>query len=244
MTTRLLGHRGASVPAPENTAAAIRLALAHGAEGVEIDVRALADGSAVLMHDADVGRTTDGEGALAAMSADDVAQLDAGGWKSPEFVGEAVPRLDDVLAEFLGKAYLALEMKEILPEPVLDAIGRAYRDHLGAELVLASFDARALERARDVAPAVPRTLILGPKTPFPPAELIQYLGLTGLFAPDPRTDERLVIECRRAGLSPTVYTVNDPGRAEVLAALGVEGIISDDPKALRPHLRRPDEVAG
>ena len=244
MTTRLLGHRGASVPAPENTATAIRLALSHGAEGVEFDVRALADGTAVLMHDAEVDRTTNGEGALASMSYEAVAALDAGGWKGEEFAGERVPRLEDILAEFLGKAYLALEMKEILPEPALAAIGQAYREHLGAELVLASFDARALERARDIAPAVPRTLILGPQTPFPPAELIQYLGLTGLFAPDQRTDERLVIECRRAGLSPTVYTVNDTGRAEVLAALGVEGIISDDPQTLRPHLPRADEVAG
>ena len=181
-------------------------------------------------------RTTDGQGAISGFDRRSVAKLDAGSWKDPRFAGERVPLLDDVLAEFLGRAFLAVEMKEVLPDPILQAIGEAYRASLGAEVLLASFDAKALERARDIVPALPRAVILGAQTPMPPPELASYLGLAGLFAPEGRVDERFVVECRRSGLALTVYSVDDPGRAEALMAMGVEGIIVDDPGRMRPHL--------
>ncbi|MCA9753382.1 MAG: glycerophosphoryl diester phosphodiesterase [Gemmatimonadetes bacterium] len=235
MIRRLLGHRGASARTPENTATALRAALQDGADGLEFDVRCLGDGTPVLMHDANVDRTTDGTGPLADFDRRSIARLDAGSRKNRDFAGERVPLLEDVLAEFLGRAYLAIEMKEILPEEVLRTIGDAVRANVAADAVLASFEAKALERARDVVPALHRSLILGRETPFPPPELATYLGLSGMFAPHDRIDERFVVECRRLGLSLFAYTVNDPGRAELLLALGVEGIISDDPRALRPH---------
>jgi glycerophosphoryl diester phosphodiesterase len=240
VTPRLLGHRGASERAPENTAAAFRAALQDGADGIELDVRALGDGTAVLMHDSTVDRTTDGQGEVSSFDRRSIARLDAGSWKDGAFAGERVPLLDDIMSEFLGRAYIAVEMKEVLPEAILQALNAAYHDHLGAELVLASFEGKALERARDIAPAIPRTLILGNETPLPPPQLVSYLGLSALFAPDARVDERLVIECRREGMALSAYTVNDPGRAEFLAALGVEGIISDDPGKIRPHLPRDE----
>jgi glycerophosphoryl diester phosphodiesterase len=238
VTPRLLAHRGASAHAPENTAAALRAALQLGADGLEFDVRALSDGTAVLLHDETVDRTTDGQGAVAAYDRRSIARLDAGSWKDARFAGERIPLLEDVLAEFLGRAYLAIEMKEVLPEAILRSIGDAYRSSLAAEVLLASFDGKALERARDVVPALPRAIILGPQTPMPPTELVAYLGLAGLFAPSGRVDERFVVECRRAGLALTVYSVDDPGSAETLMAMGVEGVITDDPKLLRPHLPR------
>jgi glycerophosphoryl diester phosphodiesterase len=74
----IIGHRGASADAPENTLAAFRLARAQGAEGIEFDVQLSADGWPVVMHDDDVARTTDGEGQVTAHEAGGFEGADAG----------------------------------------------------------------------------------------------------------------------------------------------------------------------
>lgn len=227
----VLGHRGARAQVAENTLPSLRRAMVDGADGFEFDVRMLGDGTPVLLHDDTVDRTTNGKGKLSAFDRESVQRLDAGN-------GERIPRLDDVLSEFLDKAHLALEMKETLPDAVLDDIADQFRQSLAARLVVASFDSRAVERARDRLSAVPRALILPLDRPLPPPALVNYLGLWGIFAREESIDERYVVDCRRLGLQLYAYTVNDPQRALALAKLGVEGIISDDPGAIRrviPH---------
>ncbi|NNE43493.1 MAG: glycerophosphodiester phosphodiesterase, partial [Gemmatimonadetes bacterium] len=115
---RLLGHRGALACAPENTLSSLRRGIADGADGFEFDVRVTADGTPVLLHDASLVRTTGHSADLAETSLDTVRTLDAGGWFSPGHPAEPVPLLQEVLDEFLGHVPLALEMKEVLPEPV------------------------------------------------------------------------------------------------------------------------------
>jgi glycerophosphoryl diester phosphodiesterase len=230
MTSPLvLGHRGASVKAPENTLAALRLAMMEGADGFEFDVRVLGDGTPVILHDATVDRTTNGVGPLASFDRETIRGLDAGR-------GEAVPLLEDVLSEFLERAFLAIEMKEVLPEAVLDDLAVQFRGSLAARGIVASFYSKSVERARDRLPAVPRALILPLDRELPPSALVTYLGLRGIFARHESIDERYVVDCRRLGLALYAYPVNDPRRALELARLGVEGLISDDPGALRKAL--------
>jgi glycerophosphoryl diester phosphodiesterase len=76
----IIAHRGASGLAPENTLAAFRLALALGADGCELDVQLSADGQPVVIHDARVNRTTNRTGAVAALTAEELAACDAGAW--------------------------------------------------------------------------------------------------------------------------------------------------------------------
>jgi glycerophosphoryl diester phosphodiesterase len=222
--------------APENTMAALRLAISEGAEGFEFDVRVTADGVPVLLHDASVDRTTSGSGTLSSLDARDVAALDAGDGHGP-------PRLDDVLREFLGSVVLGLEMKEILPDPVLDGIGAAHAATPAARLVVGSFDAAAVARAKARIPDVPRALILSAPTPVPPPEQVQELGLWGVFAHESAVDGAFVTSARARGLSVWAYPVNDPDRARTLAGLGLEGLISDDPGRLRPALPRAGSAA-
>src|SRR5690625_3947121 len=85
----ITAHRGARLEQPENTLAAFARAVELGVDAIELDVHASRDGQLVVMHDADVDRTTDGTGAIAAMDWADIAQLDAGD-------GQRVPRLDDI----------------------------------------------------------------------------------------------------------------------------------------------------
>jgi len=241
VTPRLLGHRGARARSPENTLSSLRYALRAGAAGFEFDVRVTADGHAVLMHDETVDRTTDGSGRLAEMTLQQVRQLDAGS-RPDEDPDEPVPTLDEVLDEFLGQTVLALEMKEILPDPVLRALVQrladpgAARALEGDRLVLASFLPDAVAKARELVPAAPRARILHRHEPVPGADELAALDLWGVFARWEAVDARFLDACRRVGLRCYAYTVNDPARAGHLAELGVDGIISDDPEAVMPAL--------
>ena len=107
----VIGHRGNSSAAPENTVAAIDSAFAVGADHVELDIRLTADGHAVVMHDATIDRTTDGTGAIANMTLAEVRQLDAGSWFGPEFAGEPVPTLGEALAATNQRGRVLLDVK-------------------------------------------------------------------------------------------------------------------------------------
>src|SRR4051812_49737519 len=85
------GHRGASGEAPENTLAAFSLALAQGADGVELDAQRCASGEVVVIHDASLQRTTGFAAAVTQASYPVVRTLDAGSWKGDRFRGERVP---------------------------------------------------------------------------------------------------------------------------------------------------------
>ena len=105
-------HRGAGFLEPENTLRAIRRAIALGADQVEIDVQLTRDGRLVLMHDATVDRTTNGTGAVADLTLDEIRQLDAG-------QGEQVPTLDEVLTLTDGKITPQIELKGPGRDPLL-----------------------------------------------------------------------------------------------------------------------------
>ncbi len=90
---RIGGHRGAAAVAPENTYAGFALAAAAGADYVELDVQLSADGVAVIIHDDDLDRTTDGHGPVAAARWAALRDLDAGRWFDPRFAGECIPTL-------------------------------------------------------------------------------------------------------------------------------------------------------
>lgn len=122
----LIGHRGASAEAPENTMASFERALALGADGFEFDVQLTSDGHAVVMHDALLNRTTNGSGPVFDSTLEEVRALDAGSWFSPSFSGAQVPILDDVLA--LPAGVFELETKtwgQAVLDSVLDAVDRA-----------------------------------------------------------------------------------------------------------------------
>lgn len=123
---KVIGHRGASEHAPENTMAAFRAAIGLGANGIEFDVQQTIDGHLVVIHDAMLNRTTSGSGPVFEATAEVIEGLDAGGWFSDAFFGEPVPRLADVLA--LDGVEFELEFKDYgraFLDAVLDAVDQA-----------------------------------------------------------------------------------------------------------------------
>jgi glycerophosphoryl diester phosphodiesterase len=107
----IIAHRGASGFAPENTLAAIDLAMKSDAQMIEIDVHLSKDGHVVVIHDQTVDRTTNGSGKVNEMTLDELKQLDAGSWFSDEFAGERLPTLQEVMSLIDGKKKLLIEIK-------------------------------------------------------------------------------------------------------------------------------------
>ena len=96
--TPVVAHRGASGQAPENTAAAIRLAAAQGAHWVEVDVTISADGFAVIHHDHDLKRCSDGSGLVIQQPLAQLRNLDCGSWFDAQFSGEPLLALSDLVS--------------------------------------------------------------------------------------------------------------------------------------------------
>src|SRR5919108_1020933 len=100
----VFAHRGGCALGPENTIAGFDRGLAAGADGLELDVRLARDGTVVVLHDAALDRTTNARGPVSALTADELARVDAAYWFCPEDgyplrgQGVGVPQLRDVLA--------------------------------------------------------------------------------------------------------------------------------------------------
>src|ERR1700741_4940058 len=108
----IIGHRGASAVAPENTMAAFREAIAVGADGIEFDVRLTQDGVPVVIHDSTLRRTGGLPQRIADLKWSEVAKVDVGSWFSRSFANETVPSLADLFKLFeSNNSTLYLEMK-------------------------------------------------------------------------------------------------------------------------------------
>lgn len=107
----VVGHRGTTRFAPENTLAAFDKAIEMGARSIEMDVRMTSDGKFVIMHDPWVDRTTDGSGLVSDLTLAEIRKFDAGSWFSPEFAGERVPTLREALRKIKGRAAVDIDFK-------------------------------------------------------------------------------------------------------------------------------------
>ncbi|MFF2481552.1 glycerophosphodiester phosphodiesterase [Paenibacillus sp. NPDC058071] len=161
MRNPCVAHRGWSGRAPENTMAAIRLAIEEPrVEWVEIDVQLSKDSVPVVIHDYKLRRTTNGRGLVKDWTAEELSALDAGSWFSPRYRGERIPLLEEVLQEGFGRIGLNIELKtDGIRYPHIEervwSLVKAY----GAEndVVITSFHAGALHTMRSLTDGEART---------------------------------------------------------------------------------------
>lgn len=245
---RIVAHRAGGSVAPENTLVGLRAAAGLGFAGVEIDARLAACGSAVLMHDPTVDRTTDGSGPVSDFTADELRRLDAGVWFGNEYGGEHVPTLDAaaVLCQATG-VWVNIEIKPDAGDDteagqvIAREVRRLWPDASPAPL-LSSFSEEVLAAALDAAPDIPRALIVGE----PPAawrECVVRLKCKALHVDQRHVTPELVADVHSAGLAIAAYTVNDPGRALVLFEWGVDAVFTDELRDIRADFLASHDVA-
>lgn len=231
----IASHRGGAATAPENTLPAVTAALAAGFGYVEVDVALTADRQPVLMHDATVDRTTDGHGRLASLTLAEVRTLDAGSWFDPAYAGTPVPTLNeflDALVSADGRAIVELKGRWDAPA-VAAAVAAVAARGLERRVVLASFDARTLAFAAAGSSVMSRLLILK-HVPADVVSAVAEAGARGVVVNRKEVLARpdIVAELHAAGARVVVYTLNDDAQWDAVTALGVDGIVTDDPHTL------------
>lgn len=107
-TFTIIAHRGDSSSAPENTLEAFDVALSHGCFHIETDCQLSADGVPVVLHDEMLGRVNTGSGPVAAATLQELQQLDAGSWFSPQFTNARIPTLEFMLQRYRDRIHLHL----------------------------------------------------------------------------------------------------------------------------------------
>jgi glycerophosphoryl diester phosphodiesterase len=158
-----IAHRGYRARYPENTLIAFEAALDAGVQMIELDVVLSRDRKLVVIHDATLERTTNGEGAVSDHTLEQLKQLDAGGWFHPRFAGERLPELSEVLDLLDGQVLINIEIKPHAYEPhhPPDAVERQIvelicRRGIADRVLISSFDLSLLQHLAtlDHAPAL------------------------------------------------------------------------------------------
>ncbi len=230
-----IAHRGASSYAPENTFAAYDKALAMGVDHVELDVHYTSDGQIVVIHDDQVDRTTDGSGPVASHSLAQLRTLDAGSWFGPEYTGERIRSLGEVLGHYKGRLYIHLEVKaraEGLASRTADMV-RGYG--MAASVTVTSFWKPALEEIRAYAPELPTGWLVPPwQGPGDPSYVQQPLDL-GLTQLCPRAD--LVADLHGKGLVVRAWGIADEELMRRAVDAGADGMTINFPDKLVEYLK-------
>jgi len=231
-------HRGGAKLRPENTLLAFDHGLSLGADGLEFDVHLSRDGVVVVHHDTALDRTTDGRGPLAALTADELARLDAGhNFSGYRGVAGGIPRLDEVLRRY-PSIPLIIELKLNDPELARRTIDVVRAADAVDRVALGSFGTRVLRAARAYEPAIRtgssreetrlalyRSWVRWPvRHPrYQEYQVPEVSGTTRVVSP------RFVRYAHDAGLLVKVWTVDDAADMRRLLSWGADAIISDRP---------------
>ena len=238
-------HRGGALEAPENTWEAFRHARDLGYTYMETDVHATSDGVVVTIHDEDLSRTTERSGLVRETRWSDLAAVRLTGSEEP------APRLDDALAAWPDVRWNIDAKHDSAVGPLIETIHRS-----GAleRVCITSFDDRRLARIRRalgpklcaaMGPAGTTALRLASVLPRAAGRALgeRLAGFGAAQVPIrqgriPVADRRFVDAAHRLGLEVHVWTVDDAATMDRLLDLGVDGIMTDRPAALKDLLIR------
>ena len=257
----VIAHQGGNLEHPGNTLQAFRHAVALGVDVLEMDVHTSLDGHLMVIHDATVDRTTNGQGAVSSMTRVELQALDAGylwphvngqqrkgaldyPWRNK---GVYIPALEEVLVEF-SQTFKIIEIKPELPQVAEQLCASLRGSDQTERVVVASFHAAALNAFRTACPNVP--------TSASPAESLRFivlgkLGLQGFFTspalalhlPLERSVWRLLsapvlADAKQLGLRIDYWTINNLDDMRSAIELGAHGIMTDRPEMLLRELGR------
>jgi glycerophosphoryl diester phosphodiesterase len=250
----VIAHRGGGGIAPENTLNAFERSAALGVDVLELDVRGTSDGELIVLHDATVDRTTDGNGPVNQMTLAEVKKLNAGFRWSPDGgqsfsfreSGVQIPTLREVFAAF-PKMKFNIEPKPQTPSlvrPLCDLI-REYK--MSESVVIASFDQTIIDEFRAACGEI--------ATSASTSEVARFLtmyktGLSQSYSPQMQAlqvpesagvqilSKEFVEAAHERNLQVHVWTINEKASMERLIEMNVDGIMTDYPDRLLELLKR------
>lgn len=228
----IIAHRGASNKAPENTMAAFRKALEIGAGGIELDVHLSADGHLMVTHDEQLERTSNGRGLLKDKTFEELKELDFGSWFSPEFKGEKIPELDEVLqliASWDGLLNIEIKNGPIFYSGIEKAVAEALvRYKLTHRTIVSSFNHYSLVQIRQINSEI-RTAPLYMAGLYEPWDYARNMGACAIHPLFYNIVPEVMKGCIMNNISVNPFTVDEPEHIKAMISAGVDGIITNAP---------------
>lgn len=224
----VIAHRGDSVNAPENTLAAMEHAISLGANMMEVDIRLTKDGVPVVFHDETLLRITGIDRPICELTSLEIRRLDAGKWFLPEFSGEQIPMLRELLEAAKGRIELMIEIKEVQNKEKLleQTIAEIRKTGMERECFLASSSVEILSIGERGAPEL-KKIYIGRKID-PSVQKLPYIDGYSICSDGiSKADVELAHDLRRKLY---VWTVNNPWRIRKVMELGVDGVVTDVPE--------------
>jgi glycerophosphoryl diester phosphodiesterase len=240
-TITIHAHRGVSTNAPENTLAAVREAIAAGADYVETDVQLSRDDVLVVAHDSDFSRLAGVATKVWDLSYEEIRAIPLGARAAPEFRDEVTPTFDALLAETKGRIKVNIELKYYgdhqpgLAAKVIDAVrARGMLD----QVVIQCLEYEPLMEVRQLAPEVPIGYLLSFNAREPSRLDVDFLSVE-----QNRLDRTFILRAQRRGQQVCAWTVNTAEDMERLFDLRIDGVITDQSalarRTLEAYLSRP-----
>lgn len=231
MPPLVIAHRGASADEPENTLRAFALAIAQGAQMIELDLHFSADGQVVVIHDETLDHTTNLTGRVDQFTLAEIKRADAG-------KGECVPTLEETLDLTQGKVQLYLEIKDARAAAETLRIVRARRCQ--ADVLLASFDLKLMQQLGEEVRDMELGLILGNETLNPfvrwreafPWLALRHINYQTLCMQVELCFGYLARRVKASGKKLYVWTADEEAQFDRMCQLGVDGIVTNRPDQL------------
>lgn len=221
MSLLTVGHRGMMGVEPENTLRSFVRAEHEGVDVIELDLHLSKDGELVVMHDADVSRTTDGSGPIGDFTLEELRRLDAG-------QGERIPVFREVVEAVSSP--LQAEIKDRAAARVLS--GAIEELDLHDRVTVISFHDEALRETREHLPGMPLVLVTGRSTPTAP-ERAQEVGAFMVSCDLRHLEAETVKRCHDNGIKVISWTVNTAEDLARVRELGLDGVVTDMPDIRR-----------
>ena len=224
--TMVIAHRGASADAPENTLAAMELAITEGADWVELDVQETRDGEVVVIHDSDLKKIGDSGLKIFESSLTELQSVDIGSWKDPSFSDQRVPTLQQVLELCKGRINILIELKyygqeERLEERVAKIVEAA---GMQDQIVVMSLSYPGIQKMKSLRPewsvGLLASVAIGDITRLE----ADFFAINATFA-----SRAFIKHVHRQNQKVLVWTVNDPISMSAMMSKGADGIITDKP---------------
>ncbi|MGW7198620.1 glycerophosphodiester phosphodiesterase [Streptomyces chryseus] len=221
MSFLTIGHRGVMGVEPENTLRSFVRAEQAGMDAIELDLHLSKDGALVVMHDAEVDRTTDGRGAIADLTLAELRGLDAG-------QGERVPLFEEVLDAV--RSPLQAEIKDVAAAQALAEV--MHRRDLAGRVEVSSFHDEAVAEIASLVPGV-RTVLVASRFGTDVVDRAEAVGAATLALNIRRLTLETVERAHARGLRVIGWVVNTQDHLRLVRALELDGATTDYPEIRR-----------
>lgn len=230
---KITAHRGSSKYAPENTLAAIDVAIKNGSDFAEVDIQETKDGEIVILHDKNLSRTTGLDKNIWEVTLDEIKELDAGIWFNEKFKGSRIPTLEELIDYSKGKIKLNIEIKTNGHEKTLipKLINLIKEKDVLDSCVVTSRDYNALQELEAIEPKIKTGYIL-----YVTVKNLRNLNVDFYSVEETYVTKEFIKLAHKIGREVHVWTINEENDMEKFINLGVDNIITDNDRILRIKL--------